>query len=273
VSQHQNEVLEGERFRFGENWSRFLEVLNEDRIDEAVLSLKQMLGVEDLIGKSFLDLGSGSGLFSLAAKRLGATVVSIDFDPQSVECTKELKRRYFSHDQAWIIKEASVLDIDFIHSLEPFDIVYSWGVLHHTGNMWQALENVVSLVKQRGRLFISIYNDQGNKSKRWRFLKKKYNSTPLLRPALIVLTLVVTKGYSFIKDTLKGDPLKSWKEYKKSRGMSAWHDVIDWIGGYPFEVAKPEEIFQFYRTRGFELEALTTSNGLGCNQYVFIKTH
>ena len=93
------EVARGERFEFGKNWGRFLAVLNDERISEAEASLKSMLKVEGLTGKSFLDIGSGSGLFSLAARRLGARVHSFDYDPQSVACTAELKRRYFEGDE------------------------------------------------------------------------------------------------------------------------------------------------------------------------------
>jgi 2-polyprenyl-3-methyl-5-hydroxy-6-metoxy-1,4-benzoquinol methylase len=124
---HAKEIAQGERFEFGENWSRFLDVLDDERIFEAEKSLKQMLEVEDLAGKSFLDIGSGSGLFSLAARRLGARVHSFDYDPQSVASTRELRRRYFPEDADWSIEEGSILDEEYVRSLGKFDIVYSWG--------------------------------------------------------------------------------------------------------------------------------------------------
>src|SRR5438876_9016826 len=141
MSTHAIEIARGERFEFGKNWSRFLILLDEPRIVRAEQSLKQMLEIENLEGRSFLDIGSGSGLFSLAARRLGARVHSFDYDPHSVACTKELRRRYFNNDPDWRIEEGSALDADYIKSVGPFDVVYSWGVLHHTGAMWTALDN------------------------------------------------------------------------------------------------------------------------------------
>src|SRR5437868_7530339 len=130
-----------EVYEFGKNWTRFLKEVDDSRIKEAETSLRRMLETESLAGKSFLDIGSGSGLFSLAARRLGARVHSFDYDPQSVACALELRRRYFDGDADWTIEEGSALDADYVRSLGAFDVVYSWGVLHHTGAMWEALAN------------------------------------------------------------------------------------------------------------------------------------
>ena len=267
------EINSGERFEFGKNWSRFLAILDETRISEAEKSLKQMLDLKDLSGKRFLDIGSGSGLFSLAARRLGAHVHSFDDDPQSAACTRELKRRYLPYDADWVIEEGSVLDPGYIQSLGKFEIVYSWGVLHHTGAMWQALENAGTLVNGGGKLFIAIYNDQGYQSVIWRRIKRFYCSGGLGRGATIgfFFPLFFLQGLALDLFCLK-NPLRRYADYKKARGMAVSTDWLDWLGGYPFEVAKPEEIFDFYRERGYRLERLKTRGaGLGCNEFVFIK--
>lgn len=274
MSAHAIEIARGERFEFGKNWSRFLGLLDEARIVRAEESLKQMLEVETLEGKSFLDVGSGSGLFSLAARRLGARVHSLDYDPHSVACTKELRRRYFNNDPDWRIEEGSALDVAYMKSLGPFDVVYSWGVLHHTGAMWKALDNAQLPVAASGILFVAIYNDLGSRSRRWKWIKRTYCELPeLLKAPFAALVIAPEELKSMLRSLVllkPGEYLRSWTRYDENRGMNRWRDIIDWVGGHPYEVARPEEIFDFYRERGFQLTRMKCGGvGLGCNEFVF----
>ena len=276
MGSHAIEIAQGERFKFGQNWTQFFAVLDDTRISRAEESLKQMLEVESLADRSFLDIGSGSGLFSLAARRLGARVHSFDYDPQSVACTNGLRQRYFPDDESWTIEEGSVLDEKYLRSLGTFDVVYSWGVLHHTGRMWQALENVQLPVAAGGKLFIAIYNDTGTQSARWRWIKQTYNKLPeVLRIPFVLVVMAPTEAKSILRSLLTmrpGDYIRSWTRYDPNRGMNRWRDMIDWVGGYPYEVAKPEEIFDFFRARGFTLTKLKCGGvGLGCNEFVLVK--
>lgn len=276
VGTHEKEIQSGARFAFGRNWAQFLKLLDEERISEAIKSLQAMLEVEDLKGKSFLDIGSGSGLFSLAARRLGAKVFSFDFDPQSVACTQALKKRFYENDSGWTIKSGSVLDAAWLEGLGKYDIVYSWGVLHHTGDQWKALKNIQKNVASNGKIFIALYNDQGGASSRWLMVKKIYNQLPnslknifaflVLAPLqirLMIISLIRGKFFHYI------DFILNYGKHN-NRGMSWWYDSIDWIGGYPFEVSKPEEVFEFFRSNKFNLCKLKTcGGGHGCNEYVF----
>ena len=264
---------EGPRFQFGSNWRRFLCSLDNNQIVEAEESIKRMLQLDSLQGKTFIDVGSGSGLSSLAARRLG-DVYSFDYDPESVACTQYLKDQFFPGDPDWIVSTGSVLDSEWLRVLGRYDIVYSWGVLHHTGSMWQALDNIDSLVTPGGKLFISIYNDQGWLSDFWRAVKRLYNRMPpALRFTLLLPSLVILWGPRTAKDLLRLRPFESWRTYQRLRGMSPWSDLVDWVGGYPFEVARPQMIVDSFVKRGYRLEKLNScGRKLGCNEFVFIKT-
>lgn len=259
---HKEEIASGERFAFGANWTRFLRLLDEERIDQAKDSLRNMLDVQDLNNKTFLDIGSGSDLFSLAARLLGAKVVSFDYDPQSVACTRELKRRYFEQDKSWRVDSGSVLDPDYLRSLGSFDIVYSWGVLHHTGDMWKALDHIDANVAVNGSLFIALYNYQPLASSYWTFVKRAYNKHPLTRPFFLLT--------HSIYPTLPRILLRLARNRRYPRGMNIWYDLIDWLGGYPFEVSTPDQVFSHFKRKGYGLSRLKTVGGRsGCYELVF----
>lgn len=270
-----NEIESKKRFEFGSNWASFLENITEKQIVIAKNELYDWLG--DIRGKTFLDIGSGSGIHSLAARMLGAKVYSFDYDEQSYECTKYLKEKYYKSDKDWTVEKGSILDEKYISSLGEFDIIYSWGVLHHTGDMWKALEYSKLPVKDSGgRLYIAIYNDQGTPSKIWSKFKKQYvQSGAIKKHILLYFMILYFESRVMFGRLVRGrNPFsfQHWRDYKKERGMSRMHDYIDWAGGYPFEVAKPEEIFEFYRKNNFELEKMfTCGSGLGCNLFLFKK--
>lgn len=257
------DVAQANKFKFGSNWSLFLGSVDEQRIAEAQKSLSKMLKMEDLQGKTFLDVGSGSGLSSLVARRLGAKVSSFDVDAQSVACTAILRQRYMPEDPDWMIREGSALDAQYLSSLGKFDIVYSWGVLHHTGVMWQALENVIIPVKSNGLLFVAIYNDQGWISSYWHEVKRIYNHNAVLRAIVTLFHAPYLIGARFLVRAVQG-------RLKVERGMSLWYDMLDWLGGWPFETATNESVIRFYEERGFRLlNHRSAGRRHGCNEFVF----
>jgi 2-polyprenyl-6-hydroxyphenyl methylase/3-demethylubiquinone-9 3-methyltransferase len=268
-------INEGRRFAFGQNWLRFGQLIDDERLALARKSLESALGTADLTGRTFLDIGCGSGLFSLAALRMGAQVRSFDYDPDSVRAAEKL-RQEFAPDGDWRIQRASILDMAFVQELDQADIVYSWGVLHHTGDLWAAMEATCGLVAPGGTLYLSIYNDQGVESRIWTSVKRRYNKSGGLTRRLLLAGSLLYLGRHY--------PLSAARRFAKRvrgaapetsprpRGMSRRHDLVDWVGGYPFEVAAPEEVFSFCRERGFELRHLKTcKGGIGCNEFVFTR--
>ena len=270
-------TAEGRRFAFGQNWSRYLAVVDDARIELSKSSFIEFLGTDSLDGLSFLDVGSGSGLSSLAAISLGAARVhSFDYDPASVTATTEIKRRYAPHADHWSIERGSVLDATYMEGLGTFDFVYTWGVLHHTGDMRLAFRHVAERVAPGGRLWLAIYNDQGHRSEIWRRVKRIYNELPpFLRPLWVVLTMSPLEVKTFLYHLVRGRPQRYFtnelRGRDRSRGMSRWHDFVDWVGGYPFEVARPDAIVDTFRAFGLSEARLRLVDGYGCNEFLFTK--
>lgn len=261
-AQHELELRSGSRFDFGRNWLRFLRQVDRAQIEEAETELRATLG--SLENQTFLDIGCGSGLSSLAAYRLGARVHSFDFDPMSVACTQALKRRWAADATSWTIEEGSILDPSYIASLGTFDVVYSWGVLHHTGHMHDAFERAASLVSPGGRLMIAIYNDQGWRSDYWRWVKRQYNRSAAAKILILGTHVPTIVAGRYMVRFITG------RVREAQRGMSLWYDAIDWLGGFPFEVASTEHVKQWFERRGLHLIRLRdVGRRSGCNEFVF----
>jgi SAM-dependent methyltransferase len=261
-------------FSFGRNWQQFVEQhLDPDGERIAAASLTDFLEREDLRDASFLDIGCGSGLFSLGAYRLGARrVVSVDVDPRSVESTRRLREAVGSPDR-WEVLLGSILDQRFVKTLAPADIVYAWGSLHHTGRMWEAIANACSLVSPGGVLYLAIYNkvEGRGSSDYWLKVKKLYNRSPMLAKRIMEV-VYVARYHAFPRLVRFRNPFAVAQGYKGQRGMNFWIDVRDWLGGYPYEFAAADEVFRFCtRRHGFSLVNLHSVNNIGLNIFLFRK--
>jgi 2-polyprenyl-3-methyl-5-hydroxy-6-metoxy-1,4-benzoquinol methylase len=259
-------------FSFGENWKRFVELhLDPERVRIATASVSKFLERSDLRGMTFLDVGCGSGLFSLAAHHLGADkITSVDIDPFSIESTTRLREAAGNPDH-WTVLHGSILDPAFTARIPPADIVYAWGSLHHTGGMWQAIRNSANLVAPGGLLFLAIYNKvEGNgSSEYWLKMKKLYNRQGI--PVKRLMEVAYVFRHHVVPDLIRfRNPLAFNRNYKDRRGMNFWTDVRDWLGGYPYEFAGADEIFRFCtRELGLALVNLHTVTGLGLNEFLF----
>lgn len=260
-------------FSFGKNWQDFLRSLNTERIENAKKSLSDFLyGTESITGKTFVDIGCGSGLFSLAAYRLGAErVVSVDIDDFSLSCVQHLHKQEGS-PKNWKIISGSALDEKFLQSLGTFDIVYSWGVLHHTGDMYRALENVITLTHPKSKLYIALYNDNHKilegSSKFWVKAKKLYNKSSSLEKRLFEAVYIVYYVIGLTANFV--NPIAYIRNYQSLRGMNFMTDIKDWLGGYPYQYATTEEIIKFFAKQGFNCEKIVPARSIGCNEFLFI---
>lgn len=253
-------------FSFGANWQKLVDRLDTRQLEQATDSLLNSFGGEQFPSRRFIDVGCGSGLFSLAAMHLGAReVVSVDVDPNAVACANYLRKRE-RLPANWTVKDGSILDANFVRTLGCGELVFSWGVIHHTGDLWSAFTNLTQLVCPGGLLCVAIYN-RPRAPKIQISLKRTYNRAPrAVRPLMVagygtaLLGLLAVRGRN---------PVSYVKGYgAHSRGMDYWRDVEDWLGGLPFEYAAPVEVHKFAERNGFRLEAELVRRPGGCNEYL-----
>lgn len=261
-------------FPFGKNWASYATLVTPVHIEGAVLSLQKLIGTS-LSGKRFLDIGCGSGVHALAALRLGATeVVAIDIDADSVATTRKILETYAPGGR-WQVLERSVFDLPS-GSLGTFDIVYSWGVLHHTGAMYRALRCATDLLSPGGQFVFALYRKTclcwlWKLEKRW-YVRASPRGQSLARAGYIGLYRLAYTGAR----------LRSFRrylaEYSQKRGMDFAHDIHDWLGGWPYESISPAQTERFMTSLGLQRVRAFTRRGIslgvfgsGCDQYVYAK--
>ena len=261
-----------DQFRFGENWARFADQVDEDRIAEAQASMCRLLDRENLDGLTFLDIGSGSGIHSLAALRLGcARLLAVDVDADSVETTRRMLWR-FQPQGAWECRRLNVFDLDEAR-VGTFDVVYAWGVLHHTGAMREAICRALRCLAPGGLAVFALYR-KTRLCGLWEIEKRWYTGAPAWAQRLARGIYIALHWASLV---IRGRSVFGYvRDYpRKSRGMDYFRDVHDWLGGYPYESISQVELNSFMYARGFdEVRSFVRPGGLGLlgsgnNEYVF----
>ena len=260
-------IERGAHFDFGRNWAQYSELIDGDRLAAAIESVQRL--VPDVAGKTFLDIGSGSGLFSLAALHLGAARLhAVDIDEDSVATTQKVLGS-LGDDSRWTAERRSVFDLS-PDDIGTFDVVYSWGVLHHTGAMWKAIDRASKMVAPGGTFAIALY-EKTPLCGAWRVEKKAYMKA---RPGTQKFARgLYTLLYRFGRLASGRNP---FVRGVLNRGMDLGHDLHDWLGGYPYESTDKAEVAEFLRARGFELVFekpvkihLGGVFGSGCSEYVY----
>lgn len=263
-------------FAFGKNWLDYAKKIDETRIEQAVADLQRLSGRERFDNLSFLDIGCGSGLHSLAAVRMGAArVVGVDIDADSVTASRTTLAHFAPMADARF-------DVVSVFDLSPvthggFDLVYSWGVLHHTGDMYRALTAAATLVRPEGVFMIALYK-KTPLCGMWRVIKHWYSAAT---PQAQQRARSVRVGLHRLLEKMQGRNLDDYiRNYRKSRGMDYYNDIHDWMGGYPYESISPEECRDFFAQLGFRLERefvqtpsrrLSGLLGSGCDEYTFTR--
>ncbi|WP_337996693.1 class I SAM-dependent methyltransferase [Oleispirillum naphthae] len=261
------------RFEFGKNWLDFIRrEFSQEKIDISKRHILEFMRRDDLAGLSFLDIGCGSGLHSIAAHQSGANPVrSFDYDPTSVQAARYIQERT-NRPENWSVEQGSVLDEAYMDSLPRFDVVYSWGVLHHTGDVWRAVRNAAGRVKPGGLFYIALYSADVQidpPPQFWLDVKKKYvSSGPLVRRYMELWYV-----YRFQMSCRPWNimtPIRQMIAYKKNRGMSMFTDIRDWLGGWPMEFVYDKDVVAFCERLGLELKNIKT--GEACTEFLFAKT-
>jgi len=259
------------RYEFGRNWTRYVKrSFNDERLEIAKRHLLTLIGRNDLQGVEFLDIGCGSGIHSLAAFRAGAERIhSFDYDPDSVRAT-ELVREYAGKPSTWTVERGDVLDEAYLATLGKWRFVYSWGVLHHTGDVWRALANAQRLVTDGGTFYIALYSAEMQKDPEfWLRIKQEYNKADSLKrwrmECWYVWNYVMCRRIWRLPHLIK-----RIVEYRFSRGMSFFADVRDWLGGWPMQFVHDQEVVDFLEGKcGFKLVNIKT--GEACTEFVLYR--
>jgi SAM-dependent methyltransferase len=258
------------RYEFGKNWTGFVKRnVDNERVDIARNHILAFIKRDHLKGLDFLDIGCGSGIHSAAALAAGAEkICSFDYDANSVIATNIVRKR-IGEPSNWSVMRGDVLDDAFISSLGKWNFVYSWGVLHHTGDVWRAVDNASKTVAPGGLFYLALYSaDVQPDPDFWLRIKREYNLASEWKRRRM-------EWWYVWKYMMQSNPLRFpvvlWRvaRHRLTRGMSLFVDIRDWLGGWPMEFTFDADVIKFLDERGFSL--VNIKAGEACTEFLFMK--
>jgi 2-polyprenyl-3-methyl-5-hydroxy-6-metoxy-1,4-benzoquinol methylase len=260
-------------FDFGKNWVSYAKKgLTPDRFAAAQNEMKLLMADIPLAGKSFLDIGFGQGLSLFAAQEAGAQVCGCDSNPLCGDALRVTASKIGATPDFPVVIGSILSEqtCDSLRALSPaadrlFDIVLAWGVLHHTGNLAKAFAHAVSLTRKNGYLIVALYNRHWS-SPAWNIVKHCYCASPSIIQRLMVgIGAIIIAAAKLL--VTRQNP------FKQQRGMSFSHNVVDWIGGYPYEYASIDEVIAMGARQGCTCSKVVKAQvPTGCNEFIFIRT-
>jgi 2-polyprenyl-6-hydroxyphenyl methylase/3-demethylubiquinone-9 3-methyltransferase len=217
---------------------------------QGVLEHLNDLWPEGVKGKNVLDGGSGSGMVSVGFALLGANVTGVDITPQCVENGKRNAER-FGVQCRFFCKDLTDLDL----GNERFDIVYSWGVIHHSEDARKSFSNLAKHLKPGGEMVLAVYL-KTYLSGFWNFSRVFYQKAPKWFQSIFRESgSCFLNGVDFIKKLIFG------KSRYMLRGTNNKELINDWFGVPHRTFHSYDEVFQWFRENGLNYKLVNPATG------------
>ncbi|MFQ6107920.1 MAG: class I SAM-dependent methyltransferase [Candidatus Aminicenantales bacterium] len=234
-----------------ERTRRFYDCLWQNYTPEYAASKKHwalFFDPEEVLNKSVLDAGCGTGVFSIIFARMGAlSVVGIDISKRSLERAQRQADQLGLQNATF--QKVNMLRLPFTDAC--FDIVWSWGSVHHTADPFGCLAELIRVLKPGGSLLVAVYRRTG-----LTFLHET------LRKGLIRLPSKYWIPFSRFLSLVAAPGISLFKKRDKSRkGEKLEQLLFDWFFVPIRHSYLPEEIKSFLVKRGLVIKKYLPFSG------------